>query len=60
MPFAIFGMFLVIFSLFIRGANFAIGEQEVCGEYALPPSSNWVSSASFCDCRAVSYTAPVW
>lgn len=35
MPFSFFGVFLVTFSLFIRGANFSIGDQEVCGVDAL-------------------------
>lgn len=40
MRFSLFGMFLVTFSLFIRGANFAVGDQGVCRVDALRSFSN--------------------
>ena len=40
MPFSFFGIFLVTISVFIRGANFAIGDQETCREDAVQPFSN--------------------
>lgn len=40
MCFSLFGMFLVTFILFIRDANFAIGDQAVCRVDALHPFSN--------------------